>query len=149
MLRQKAFKGKHKIQDRWENATYEVLNQVDSKIPVYQVKVANGGGKIRTLHRNMLFPLVIRHQGEEIETPVLSEEKNTPEAADSDTETDGYWSADEQPASEGPMTRSRTKALATAKMSKVMSPNKSATDSSPWEMSKIWQIAKNKLASWW
>ena len=33
-----AFKGKHKIQDRWENTVYEVSEQPLGKIPVFKIK---------------------------------------------------------------------------------------------------------------
>ena len=35
---QKAFKGKHKIQDRWENIPYKVLECVWPNLPIYCVQ---------------------------------------------------------------------------------------------------------------
>ena len=43
---QKAFKGKHKIQDRWENMPYKVLECVTPNLPIYCVQ--KGGEKIKT-----------------------------------------------------------------------------------------------------
>ena len=42
MVRQKAFKGKHKISDRWENIPYVVLSQTAPDVPVYKVRQQNG-----------------------------------------------------------------------------------------------------------
>ena len=38
LVRQKAYKGKHKIADRWENEPYEVICQIDKRFPVYKVQ---------------------------------------------------------------------------------------------------------------
>ena len=58
LIRQKAFKGKHKIADQWENDLYEVISKLQN-MQVYKVKLHNGDTKSRTwiLHQNMLFPL--------------------------------------------------------------------------------------------
>ena len=47
---------RHKIQDKWEEEEYVVVSQPDPEIPVYKVKPLDGG-KVRTLHRNLLLPL--------------------------------------------------------------------------------------------
>ena len=57
LVRQKAFLGKHKIQDRWENEPYTVLAQVRPDAPIFGV-ARDGEIKSRTLHRNMLLPLL-------------------------------------------------------------------------------------------
>ena len=58
LIRVKAFGADHKIADWWEQIPYEVLEQMD-KGPVYKVQTIQGpdSTKVRTLHRNMLFPL--------------------------------------------------------------------------------------------
>ena len=38
LVHQKGFKGKHKIQDKLENAPYRVVNQKDSNRPVFLVE---------------------------------------------------------------------------------------------------------------
>ena len=38
LLRHTAFKGKHQIQDHWENTIYEVMEQPFEKIPVFKIK---------------------------------------------------------------------------------------------------------------
>ena len=54
---QKAFKGKHKIQDKWENTPYKVVEQKDPNLPMFHVENTGDPNKTRVLHRNMLFPL--------------------------------------------------------------------------------------------
>ena len=58
LVRVKAFGSDHKIADRWEQIPYRVLAQ-HKCLPVYKVQPTNEKGEegIRTLHRNMLFPL--------------------------------------------------------------------------------------------
>ena len=51
-----AHKTKHKIQNKWEELEYVVVEQPDVSIPVYVVQPITGGKK-RTLHRNLLYPL--------------------------------------------------------------------------------------------
>ena len=56
LVKQTAWKGRHKIQDRWESGEYQVVGQPTPTVPVYTVKnVAEG--RTRVLHRNLLRPL--------------------------------------------------------------------------------------------
>ena len=57
LLKQTAFKGKHKIQDIWENIIYEVIEQPLGKIPVFKIKSMKGDDKTKVVHRNLLLPL--------------------------------------------------------------------------------------------
>lgn len=50
-----AFKGKHKLADKFEENIYEVIDQPHKDIPVYIVRSSDGVRK--TLHRNHLLPL--------------------------------------------------------------------------------------------
>ena len=58
MVRIKAFGRDHKVADKWEITPYRVLSQ-NGKKPVFMVQSVKESGtrNIRTLHRNMLFPL--------------------------------------------------------------------------------------------
>ena len=58
LVRIKAFTGLHKIADKWESIPHRVLSQLPN-LPVYKVQPidAQGNENIKTLHRNMLFPL--------------------------------------------------------------------------------------------
>ena len=57
LVRRKAFTGKHKIADRWESATYEVVKQLAPGMPVFRVKSQDGSERTRVVHRNLLLPL--------------------------------------------------------------------------------------------
>ena len=56
LVRKTAWKGKHKVQDRWESDEYQVIGQPTPGIPVHKVQCA-AGGRTRILHRNLLLPL--------------------------------------------------------------------------------------------
>ena len=51
------FKGRHKMQDRWENREYVVEKQPYPNLPVYVVCPRDGEGCSQTLHRNYLLPI--------------------------------------------------------------------------------------------
>ena len=56
LVKQTAWKGRHKIQDRWKSGEYQVVGQSTPGVPVYTVKRITEG-KPRVLHRNLLLPL--------------------------------------------------------------------------------------------
>ena len=56
LVKKTAWKGRHKIQDRWESDEYQVIGQPNPGIPVYEVKCI-AEGKTRVLHCNLLLPL--------------------------------------------------------------------------------------------
>ena len=77
LVKKTAWKGKHKIQDRWESDEYQVIGQPNPGIPVYEVKYV-AGGRTRVLHCNLLLPLQgrLRPQGgQEVEDPQAHEEE--------------------------------------------------------------------------
>ena len=78
LVKKTAWKGKHKIQDRWESDEYQVIEQPNPGIPVYKVKCI-AGGRTRVLHRNLLLPLQGRLRQSEgqvgIDTPDPEEEE--------------------------------------------------------------------------
>ena len=57
LLKHTIFKGKHKIQDQWENTIYEVIEQPLGKIPVSKIQSMEGDGKTNVVHSNLLIPL--------------------------------------------------------------------------------------------
>ena len=57
LLKCTAFKGKHKIQDQWENTIYEVVEQPLGKIPVFKIQSVEGDDKMKVVHRNLLLHL--------------------------------------------------------------------------------------------
>ena len=54
-----AFKGHHKIQDRWENREYVVEKWPYPDVPIYVVCPRDGEGHSWTLHRNYLLPSIL------------------------------------------------------------------------------------------
>ena len=69
LVRKTAWKGKHKIQDRWESDENQVIGQPNSGIPMYKVESV-AEGRTRVLHRNLLLPLQGRIRqpgGQEVE----------------------------------------------------------------------------------
>ena len=52
-----AFKGRHKMQNRWENSEYVVEKWPYPDLPVYVVCPRDGEGHSQTLHRNYLLPI--------------------------------------------------------------------------------------------
>ena len=59
LVKRIVWKGRHKIQNKWEPEEYVVLEQPNKSISVYKVKsIANS--KERILHRNMVLPLGIK-----------------------------------------------------------------------------------------
>ena len=56
LVRKTTWKGKHKIQDRWESDEYQVMGQPNPGIPVYKVESVTER-RTRVLHRNLLLSL--------------------------------------------------------------------------------------------
>ena len=77
LVRKTAWKGRHKIQDRWESDEYQVIWQPSPSISVYEVKSV-AGVRTRVLHCNLLLPLQGRLRqpgGQEVEAPQGPEEE--------------------------------------------------------------------------
>ena len=74
-----AFKGHHKIQNRWENSGYVVEKWPYPDVPVYVICPRDGEGCSWTLHRNYFFPLTPTIvQDEKDATMAAVENNNTP-----------------------------------------------------------------------
>lgn len=69
LVRNLGMKGKHKLENRWNDIPYIVLEQL-SNLPVYKLKLQNGIGKVKTLHRDNILPI-----GELVRIPVQDEEE--------------------------------------------------------------------------
>ena len=69
LVKQTAWRGRHKIQDRWESGEYQVVGQPTPGVPVYTVKSLSGGQDPRFLHKNLLLPFHgrIRQEGKPVE----------------------------------------------------------------------------------
>ena len=57
LLKCTVFKGKHKIEDMWENTIYEVVKQPIVKMPVFKVESMEGDSNMKVVHWNLLLPL--------------------------------------------------------------------------------------------
>ena len=102
LVHQKGFKGKHKIQDKWENIPYKVVKQKSPNLPILLVENIENPTKTRVLHRNMLFPLLTQNlDHKDTVTNTVSEDK--------ESESLGL----EENSCKGPMIRSRTKGTTT------------------------------------
>ena len=56
LLKNVAFKGKHKLENKWGREPYIIVSKPDFDIPVYTIRQEHG--RIRkTVHRNMLLPI--------------------------------------------------------------------------------------------
>ena len=108
LTKRKGFTSKHKIANKWESEPYEIVSQHSDGLPVYTVM---RNDRERTLHRNMLFPLALRHDSGSI-LPNLAEFEYTenPESNQVDNFSNDDGEVD-QPVYEGPLTRSRTRKL--------------------------------------
>ena len=60
-----AFKGRHKMQDRWENREYVVEKRPYPNLPGYVVCLRDGEGHSQTLHRNYLLPTISSNMGQD------------------------------------------------------------------------------------
>ena len=65
-----AFKGHHKIQDRWENREYVVEKQPYPNGPVYVVCPRDREGCSWTIHRNYLLPINSNIEQDEMDEPM-------------------------------------------------------------------------------
>ena len=93
LVKWKGFTSKHKIADKWETEPYKIVSQRSDGLPVYTV-VRNDSE--RTLHRNMLFPLGLRHDSVSILSN-LAECENTenPESNQVDNFSNGDGEVDQ------------------------------------------------------
>ena len=66
-----AFKGWHKIQDRWENREYVMENWPYPNVPVYVVCPRDGEGHSQTLHRDYLLPINSNLEQGEKDKPII------------------------------------------------------------------------------
>ncbi|XP_060082178.1 uncharacterized protein K02A2.6-like [Ylistrum balloti] len=57
LVKKLVHEGKHKLADKWEEIVHIVQDQPNPEVPVFRVKPERGGGRLRTLHRNLLLPV--------------------------------------------------------------------------------------------
>ena len=79
LVRQKVFGNTRKIEDRWENPIYRVVEKQKDG-PVYKVQRLGHRGEdsYRELHRNMLFPILqLAEEERESQDPGNTEQEVT------------------------------------------------------------------------
>lgn len=54
-----------KLADKWEEPVYKVVRKPYKDLPVFQVRPVDGG-RLRTLHRNLLLPIQTRMEDEDV-----------------------------------------------------------------------------------
>lgn len=69
LLKNLGLKGKHKLESRWSPILYVVLGKMPN-LPVYKVKQEDGGGGVKTLHRDHLLPI-----GQLVRSPILRQDQ--------------------------------------------------------------------------
>ena len=69
LVRKTAFKGKHKLANKWDREPYVITDQPNHDIPVFIVRKENGT-ETKTLHRNLLLPIGT--------LPITEEDPTTP-----------------------------------------------------------------------
>ena len=57
LMKNDAYQGKQKVQDRWSETEYVVVCQVADGVPAYEVK--DEVGNVKTIHHNRLFLVVV------------------------------------------------------------------------------------------
>ncbi|XP_053274167.1 uncharacterized protein LOC128436464 [Pleuronectes platessa] len=72
LLRNLGLKGKHKLESRWSSIPYVVIGKMPN-LPVYKVKPEDGGGGVKTLHRDHLLPI-----GQLVRMPTVDVENKSP-----------------------------------------------------------------------
>ena len=76
LVKNVGLKGKHKLANRWKTDRFVVIEHSNPDIPVFKVKGENSND-VKTLHRNMLLPLVLPFQdpvpvtGVSVSAPVI------------------------------------------------------------------------------
>ena len=118
LVRQKSFLGKHKIQDRWENEPYTVLEKVRPDAPIFRV-ARDGEAKSQTLHRNMLLPLLQRVESDSV---VDNHTGNASPPVPNEIGQSQLVADEKDPLSDGPVTMGRAKkmGLCLAKANQLM-----------------------------
>ena len=80
LLRCTAYKGKHKIQDHWDDTIYEIVEQPFKNMPVFKNQIMGSDDRVKMVHRNLLLPLLsdpLDHAGELDNSRSLANPKET------------------------------------------------------------------------
>ena len=117
-IRNRQFRGRNKIQDRWHDIPYRVIDRPDPGGNVYVVEPLDGDGNFKTLHRTQLLdtrglvPEITPTEVPVVPSDVESESESESElAVESDTEEEELevWTApmDRESSQDAPLDRQR------------------------------------------
>ena len=94
--RQKSFRGKAKIQDRWDSTLYEVTEIPYPDMPVFKIQLqGDSEAKPRILHRNLLQP-IRQIETSEVEEPKVSKPPSQEDLDNSDLKDISKSESDEK-----------------------------------------------------
>jgi len=98
-LKNVGLQGKHKIADKWRKDVYLIVGHQDPDLPVYQIQRESGQGAIRTVHRNLILPLMLPLDPLILKNSILtkdvvshnSQKDKEPSTPDSSEDEYGLW----------------------------------------------------------
>ena len=109
VLRQKSFRGRAKIQDRWDSILYEVIEIPYPDMPMFKIQLqGDPEAKPRILHRNLLQPIrqIETSKAEELRVSPLQSQENLDDSYLKDNSKLESDEKSEISAPKGPVTRS-------------------------------------------
>ena len=77
LVRQVAFKGRHKISDKWAKDPYVVIDIPIAGVPVFKVQKESDISDVKTLHRNLLLPFSAIPRTNQIEHTLQKSDKTS------------------------------------------------------------------------
>ena len=77
LVRQVAFKGRHKISDKWVKDPYVVIDIPIAGVPVFKVQKESDISDVKTLHRNLLLPFSAIPRTNQIEHTLQKSDKTS------------------------------------------------------------------------
>ena len=66
LIKKTTSSGREKLADRWVDDIHIVLSQPNPNIAVYKVKPSSRAGRVRTLHRNLLLPVSVDEEEDDV-----------------------------------------------------------------------------------
>ena len=66
LIRKTTSSGREKLADKWVDDIHVVVCQPSPEVAVYKVKPLSGAGRVRTLHRNLLLPVSLDEDEDDI-----------------------------------------------------------------------------------
>ena len=100
LVRKVGLKGMQKLADHWSEEVYTVIDQLNSDILVYRVKLEDGRSAVKTLHRNLLLLLcalpIVRKPVPRASRTITPVKPITPDSSVSDGSDDNEASSSDE-----------------------------------------------------